>query len=444
MKVLFLCGGVGKRMFPITEDKFLLKFLGQTLLEHHIEIAKEAELTEFVIVGNPQNIGRIEEITANIPGIKAKLTLQKEPLGIGDAIKSASQSLEDEIIVVNPNDVFPSSAYSKLIEARQDGSAISYLLGYEVNDYFPGGYLVANEENDLKLLVEKPERGKEPSNLVNLLVHLHTDCKKLLEYIGRVQTSRDDIYERALDAMIKDNKKIKVVPHPGFWDSIKYPWHIFPVVRRFLDQSPEYISPSAHISEKAVVSGKVVISENVRVFENAVIRGPAYIGRNSIIGNNSLIRSYSHIGAHCVVGFSTEVKGSFIGDGCWSHMSYIGDSIIGDECYFGAGTVLSNFRFDERNVSVKIGGEPIDSGLDKLGAIIGNNCKTGVNASVMPGVKVGPNSIVGAHVCLAEDLGPNTLISAEPLHKTVRSKIQLNKRGEQEAGKGMERSQCVE
>ena len=61
MKVLFLCGGVGKRMFPITEDKFLLKFLGKTLLEYQIETAKQAGLTEFAVVGNPQNIGNTGE-----------------------------------------------------------------------------------------------------------------------------------------------------------------------------------------------------------------------------------------------------------------------------------------------------------------------------------------------------------------------------------------------
>ncbi len=426
MKVLFLCGGIGKRMFPITEDKFLLKFLGKTLLEHQIETAKKAELTEFVIVGNPQNISKIEGIVANIPGIKAKLILQKEPLGIADALKSASKLLNGEIIVVNPNDVFEISAYTRLLEASRADSAISYLLGCEVSDYFPGGYLVVGEEDELRLIAEKPERGKEPSNLINFLVHLHTDCKKLLEYIGSVQTSGDDVYECALDAMVKDKHTIKVARYPGFWSPIKYPWHIFPVVRRFLDQSPKYISPSAYISEKAVIEGKVVISDGVRVFENAVIRGPVYIGPNSIIGNNSLVRDYSHIGAHCVVGYSTEVKGSYIGDGCWFHMSYIGDSIIGEGCSFGAGTILSNFRFDKRNISVKIDGEPVDTGLNKLGAIIGNNCKTGVNVSVMPGVKIGPNSIVGSHVCLTEELEPDTIIFAELAHKTVRNKIRVD------------------
>jgi NDP-sugar pyrophosphorylase family protein len=167
------------------------------------------------------------------------------------------------------------------------------------------------------------------------------------------------------------------------------------------------------------------MGDNVVVLENAVIRGPTYIGPNSVIGNNSLVRDYSHIGANCLVGYSTEVKGSYIGDRCWFHMNYIGDSIIGDGCSFGAGTVLANFRFDECNISVEIEGEAVDTGLDKFGAIIGDNCKTGVNVSVMPGIKIGPNSIVAPHVCLSEDLPPDTIIQNESVHETVGNKIRV-------------------
>jgi len=427
MKVILLCGGIGKRMFPLTEHKFLLKFLGKTLLEHQVKTAKEAGLTEFVIVANPQNISRIENIVSGISDIKVELTIQKEPLGIANALNSADHLLHGDIIVVNPNDVFESSAYSQLMQARKAGTAVSYLLGYEVKDYFPGGYLVVDSKGKLKHIIEKPERGKEPSNLVSILVHLHTDPKRLLGYAKTAQTSRDDVYEYALNAMIKDENAIKVIPHSGFWAAIKYPWHIFPVVRQFLDQSQESISPSAHISEKAVIEGKVIIDDNVRVFENAVIRGPAYIGQNTVIGNNSLVRDYSHIGANCVVGYSTEVKGSYIGDGCWFHMSYIGDSIIGKGCSFGAGTILSNFRFDERNISVKIEGKPLDSGLDKLGAIVGDNSKTGVNVSVMPGIKIGPNSIVGPQVCLTKDLEPDSMALPERDYKTIKNKFTASK-----------------
>ena len=423
MKTVLICGGIGKRMFPLTEDKCLLKFLGKTLLEHQIDTAKEAGLTDFIIVGNSQNIGSMERITTNISDIAVKFVVQKEPLGMADALRNASQFLDSEVIVVNPNDVFEGFAYNKLLDAYRTHSAISYLLGYEVADYFPGGYLVTNDEGNLTGIMEKPEKGKEPSNLVNLVVHLHRDPQKLLQYAESVQTEKDDIYECAIDSMVRDNYKIKVVPYTGFWYSVKYPWHILTLAQWFLDREQGYISPSAYISEKATIKGKVVIDDNVKILENAVIRGPVYIGPNSTIGNNSLVRDYSHIGADCVVGYSAEIKGSYIGDRCHFHMNYIGDSIIGADCSFGAGTALGNLRFDERDISVRVGEEPIDTGRNKFGAIIGDNSRTGVNASIMPGIKIGPNSIVGPNVCLTSDLEPDSFIMAEQVSNTIRNRF---------------------
>jgi bifunctional UDP-N-acetylglucosamine pyrophosphorylase/glucosamine-1-phosphate N-acetyltransferase len=231
------------------------------------------------------------------------------------------------------------------------------------------------------------------------------------------------VYECALDLMVNEGHKIKIVPYRGFWKAVKYPWHIFGVVRYFLDRCQPSISPSAQISPKAVVEGKVIIEDNVRVLENAVIRGPAYIGAKSIIGNNVLIRDYSHVGKNCVVGYSTEVKGSYIGDNCWFHSSYVGDSIIDDNCSLAAGTVLANFRFDEKNIKVTVGEESVDTGLDKFGAIMGSNSKTGINASIMPGVRIGPGSFVGSHVCLMRDLPPGKMVLMEPRYRTLDNRI---------------------
>jgi len=423
MKVVLLCGGIGRRMFPLTEDKFLLRFLGKTLLEHQLKLAKEAGLTDFIIVGNSQNIGSMERITANISNITVEFAVQKNPLGMADALRNARQFLDGEIIVINPNDIFESFAYKKILDAYHDQPAISYLLGYEVADYFPGGYLITNDDGNLTGIMEKPEKGKEPSNLVNLVVHLHRDPQKLLQYAESVQTKQDDIYECAIDAMVKDAYRIKVVPYTGFWSSVKYPWHILTLAQWFLDRGQRYISPSAYISEKATIEGKVVIDDNVKILENAVIRGPVYIGPNSIIGNNSLVRDYSHIGADCVVGYSTEIKGSYIGDKCHFHMNYIGDSVIGADCSFGAGTIVGNLRFDERNVSVRVGKECIDTGRKKFGAIIGGHSRTGINVSTMPGIKIGPNSIVGPNVCLTSDLEPDSFIMAEQVSNTTRNRF---------------------
>jgi len=432
VKAVFLCGGRGKRMFPITEDKFLLDFLEKPLLEHQIKAACEAGLSHFVIIGNPDNIQRIEQITKKIPRIEVDLALQKKSSGIADALKSAEPFLHGQLLVINPNDVFSSSAYTKIITESEKTTASSYILGYQIQKYFPGGYLQVNSQNELLHIVEKPNPGEEPGNLVNILIHCHNNSEELLRYIETVQTTRDDVYECALDSMVKEGHKIKVVPYNDFWAPIKYPWHIFKVMEYFLDNAQPYIASSARISEKATIEGKVILSDNVKVLENAVIRGPVYIGANSVIGNNALVRDYSHIGSNSVIGYSTEVKHSYIGDDCWFHSNYIGDSIVDDNCSLGAGTVLANFRLDERNIQIKVGDSLVDTGYDKLGAIMGRDCRIGVNASLMPGVRVGPDSFVGPQVCLRQDLGANKRALLESRYQVENNETRLDEGKRQE------------
>jgi len=432
VKAVFLCGGRGKRMFPITEDKFLLDFLGKPLLEHQIKVACEAGLSHFVIIGNPENIAKIEQITKEIPGVKVDLALQKESSGIADALKSAESFLHGQLLVINPNDVFSSSAYTKIITEAEKAPASSYILGYQVQKYFPGGYLQVNSQNELLHIVEKPNPGEEPSNLVNILIHCHNNSEELLRYIDTTQTTKDDVYECALDSMVKGGHKIKVVLYNDFWAPIKYPWHIFKVMEYFLDNAQPYIAPSARVSEKAHIEGKVILSDNVKVLENAVIRGPVYIGTNSIIGNNALVRDYSHIGSNSVIGYSTEVKHSYIGDNCWFHSNYIGDSIVDDNCSLGAGTVLANFQLDERNIQVKVGDSLVDTGYDKLGAIVGRGCRIGVNASLMPGVRVGSDSFVGPQICLHKDLRANKIVLPKSQYYVKDNKTRLDEGKRQE------------
>ena len=432
MKGVFLCGGRGKRMFPITEDKFLLDFLGQSLLEHQIKVACEAGLSRFVIIGNPENMAKIKQITQKIPGIKIDLALQKESSGIADALKSAEPLLHGQLLVINPNDVFSSSAYTKIIAEAAKATATSYILGYQVQKYFPGGYLQINSRNELLHIVEKPKPGEEASNLVNILIHYHNNPEELLQYIETVRTTKDDVYECALDNMVKAGHKIKVVPHDDFWAPIKYPWHIFKVMEYFLDNAQPYVAPSVRISEKATIEGKVILSDNAKVLENAVIRGPVYVGANSIIGNNVLVRDYSHIGSNSVVGYSTEVKHSYIGNHCWFHSNYVGDSIIDDNCSLGAGAVLANFRLDERNIQIKVGDSLVDTGYDKLGAIVGRGCRIGINASLMPGVRVGADSSVGPQVCLRDDLGANKMALLESRYQVEDNETSLDEGKRQE------------
>ncbi len=128
-----------------------------------------------------------------------------------------------------------------------------------------------------------------------------------------------------------------------------------------------------------------------------------------------------------MVGFSTEVKNCYIGADCWFHTNYVGDSIILDGCSFGSGTVTANFRFDEKEVKVKVDSEMIETGMDKFGCIMGENCKTGINASIMPGMKIGPHSIVGSHVMVHENLEPSTMLLTRQVAIKKKNKLEFAK-----------------
>ncbi len=407
MKIVFLCGGIGKRMFPLAKDKFLMKFLGKELILHHLEMAEKHGLNQIVIVGNPQNIKKIKEVVGN----KATYAVQKQPKGMADALLSAKHLISnDEILIVNPNDIFDSMAYETILTKFKTGEGDSIILGYKVKDYFPGGYLIV-EDDMIKGIIEKPGAGNEPSDLINIVVHLHKDAKSLIKYLGKTKSGKDDIYEKAMDHMMKDGFDFRVAKYEGSWTAIKYPWHILDVIKHFLDKVEKTISENAAISEKATVEGdKIIIESGVKIFENAIVKGPCFIGKNTIIGNNALVREYCHLGENDVVGFSTEIKTSYIDDGSWFHMNYVGDSIIGRRCNLGAGTNIANLRLDGKNIAVVLRGEMVDTGLKKLGVIMGDDVKTGINSSIDPGTIIGEKSYIGPNSLARGNIAPRSRI----------------------------------
>lgn len=407
-------------MAPITKDKALLKFNGKPLILYQIDIARKAGLDQFVIIANPGNVADLKPAVAGLEGISIDFAVQQKPLGMADALLSASALLvAGPFILVNSNDIFETSAYANLLDEYLKNNRYSgYLVARQVQDYFPGGYLVINKDGEIKHIVEKPARGKEPSNLINIVIHLHTQPQKLLDYLAKTSSTADDVYEKALDRMIGDDCKMKAIVYSGAWQAIKYPWHVLDAMDYFLGRLAHQVSPEAQISERAVIGSGVVIEKGAKVFEGAVIRGPSYIGQNSIIGNGALVRG-SIIGDNCVIGYNTEIKHSYIGDKCWFHSNYIGDSVVEDNCSFGAGAVTANFRLDESNIKVSLGDDKVDTERDKLGAMVGRGCRIGINASLMPGVRVGTNSVVGPQICLTQDLGANSMVLAEPRYRVL-------------------------
>jgi bifunctional UDP-N-acetylglucosamine pyrophosphorylase/glucosamine-1-phosphate N-acetyltransferase len=411
VQTVILAGGSGRRVFPLAavKPKPMFKILGKPLIYRVIEILKEAGLKDFIVVIG-ENGKLIKDYLADGKGLGVNIeyALQKKPLGMANALEAAKGLVEDNFFVVNADDVFESSLIKKMLNQFEKGKAEIVLSCNPVKETWKFG-IIQTKNNKVTKLVEKPPKGMEPSNLAVIGVYIMT--RKIFDYFKKIPVS-DHQYEDAIQKFIEDKNMVKAVTYEGFFGSYKYPWDLFTINKYLMDKlmKEKIIEDDVEISEGAKVEGKVWIRRGTKIFGGAFIKGPCYIGSNSIIGNNALVRDYSSIGDNCVVGFSSEIKHSLIGDNCWFHMNYIGDSIISDNCLFGAGAITANFRFDEKNVKVNVEGEKVDSGMNKLGAIVGDFCKVGINASLLPGVKIGPNSIVGAGVCLEEDLEPNKVI----------------------------------
>ena len=168
-----------------------------------------------------------------------------------------------------------------------------------------------------------------------------------------------------------------------------YPWDLLRMNEEVLALMDE-TSLLGEVSPLASLSGVIRLGNGSRILPGTVIEGPVLIGPHSVIGPNAYIRGATSIGANCYVGHGAEVKNSVIYNNSYiSRHCYVGDSIIGTHVTLGAGTCTENHRHDGRHHVSMIQGKPVNTGRLKLGAILGDGVRTGVNTSIEAGIKIG-------------------------------------------------------
>jgi len=156
----------------------------------------------------------------------------------------------------------------------------------------------------------------------------------------------------------------------------------------------------------------IFIGEGTVVESGAYIKGPTIIGKNCQIRQGAYIRGGVITGDNCVIGHATEVKNSiFLNKAKAAHFAYVGDSILGNNVNLGAGTKLANLKIDTSMVKViDANNQKHDSGLKKLGAILGDNVEIGCNAVTSPGTIIGKNSRVYANTLVKGYIPENSIV----------------------------------
>ncbi|MDP3918094.1 MAG: sugar phosphate nucleotidyltransferase [Candidatus Woesebacteria bacterium] len=402
LNIIILAGGESSRFWPL-QEKNSYPFLGITNINKHIARFKKIGNCNFIVVTNGNLI--IENKDINV--------VTQTGSGMAGAVMSALEEInqDEEILVLNANDYYDEGLISDFIKIREELNSTNsaMLVGYKTEKYFPGGYLKI-ENGNITGIIEKPGEGNTPSEFVNIVFHYFNNANELLNSLLKSRSKNDDVYEVALDSLMKSSKVFKLLEYKGQWKTIKYPWHVLDVMEYFLDTiKGQNISTRAEISKNAFIKGNVIIEDGVKIFEGAVVNGPCYIGKNTIIANGALVRN-SIIGENCVIGYATEIARSYFKDNVWLHKNYVGDSIFESNVSLGSNAITGNLRLDEQNITKSIKGNKIGTDRNKLGAIIGSNVRIGINVNMMPGISIGSNSFVGPNVNVEKDIEDNKFL----------------------------------
>lgn len=170
----------------------------------------------------------------------------------------------------------------------------------------------------------------------------------------------------------------------------EYPWELIDGIREYASELVKNGIEGFH-----KLSDDVLIGENVTVAPGATILGPSIIGSECEIRPGAYIRGGVITGKGCVIGNSSELKNCIILDSvALPHYNYVGDSFLGNRVHLGAGTICSNLKTDGSSVFIHGEGFDINTGLRKLGAILGDTVDVGSGCVLNPGTVVGKGSTV--------------------------------------------------
>jgi bifunctional UDP-N-acetylglucosamine pyrophosphorylase/glucosamine-1-phosphate N-acetyltransferase len=413
MKAVVLAAGEGVRLQPITltRPKHLIKVGGRPILEHCLNALKASGIDEALVIthymGNAirQYFGDGETV-----GMKIEYAAQKEVLGTGNALGVAEPYVKDEFLTVYGDLLFTAEAVKSVIETHSKEKPSATMAVVPVENPENYGIVDIENEKNVKRIIEKPSREQAPTNLANAGIYVFST--EIFEKIRATSASARGEWEipDALSLLISEKKSVLAVRISGEeWMDIGRPWDLLEANRWALARMKHQIS--GFVENGAHLIGPVTVAESACIRSGAYVEGPAFIDEECDVGPNCYIRPGTSLGRKVRVGNACEIKNSIIMDRTHvGHLSYVGDSILGENCNLGAGTITANYRLDAGTIKMMVKDIAVDSGRTKLGAVLGDNVKAGINAVFMPGVKVGNNSWVGPGVIVSRDLPPDSVV----------------------------------
>lgn len=380
MDAVVLAAGRGTRMHPFTatRPKPMVPVANRPLLEHLLQALRGAGVRRVLFVV-PRDHRAIRDHfgSGRAWGLRIGYRVEREPRGTAHALGAAKGWPRGEFLALNGDILVGPEDLRKLASIRGEG-----LLAARARGPVRGGCVVLRRGR-VRRIVEKPRTPVSP--WVNGGAYrLEED---IFDEIRRTPLSPRKEYEFTTTLERRTLRALQA----SRWMDVTYPWDLLEANRRLLDGMEREVHGT--VEPGAVLRGPVEVGAGTRVRRGAYIEGPVLIGRDCDIGPNCYLRPSTSIGDGCRVGHAVEVKNSILMGGTHvGHLSYVGDSVLGARVNFGAGTTVANLRLDEEPVPVSISGKRVDSGLRKLGALVGDDARTGIHTLLNPGAVVPPGA----------------------------------------------------
>lgn len=398
MECVVLAAGEGKRMRPLTakRPKVMLPLANRPMMEHLVVAARDAGITDFIfIVGYGEreirrHFGEGEEL-----GVHIRYATQRHQRGTADAVAAARDLVTGPFLVLNGDMILKREDIAELSKKDPDCMSVS------TTDH-PGDYgVVLVESGQITSLEEKSQQPQ--SNLINAGAYLFSP--EIFHRIDQVRPSPRGELELT-DALFGLITSRQLQAHQlSYWMDVGHPWDMLDANATLLED----LDPVNHgtIESGVHIENAVAVGEGTVIKSGTYIEGPCVIGKNCRIGPHTYIRGATSIGDNCHVGHSSEIKNSIIMSGTKiPHFNYIGDSVVGSDCNFGAGTKIANLRHD--HATVKVCGK--DTRRKKFGAVIGDGVRFGINCSINVGTLIGSEAQFAPNTFIEGCIGEKAVI----------------------------------
>ena len=395
MKALILTGGTGRNLVPFssTRPKTMAVVGNGPLLARTLAHLREVGVADVIaVLGQTGDKVRSDFGDGEDIGVHITYVEQQTQGGIVDAILGArSRFIPGEYFILVYGDIVTSAnlfhqALQSFNSFREPVACVC-LPGPPTGRY--GNVYLSGTR--ITRIVEKPTTAGLGNYVLAGVFVLP------VEVFGLLEKSGGDM-EHVFASLVRSPGLNASIWEQG-WIDVEYPWDILAANRMVMDTWEETtISRHAQIEGNVTLSGPVRIERGSVIKAGAVLSGPCYIGPKCYVGNNVLVRSYSSLGPGSTIGYGVELKNCVLfGHSRIGRLSFVGDSVIGEHVDIGSGTMTINGNLDETAVTVDVRGEPVNSGLSKLGAFVGDDVTVGVGNTLAAGTVLMPATAVPHH-----------------------------------------------